>query len=257
MARIIDKDLGYRELIDRVYTLGKPKIAVGIFEADGQQEADDGVTLIEVATINEFGGGHVPSRSFIRAWVDKNQERCREALMSLCVGVLKGEYTAKVAAERFGAWLQGEIQKRIAQGIPPANAPKTIEKKGSSKPLINHRQLRSSVTYAIDWGSGTLRVHKSEATKKRENDAKVAARAARRAAKRKATLRIRARRKAVGGLKKAVKLQARKTLRSVRKGLRQGAKKNSSKLIRTARRTSTKFLRKTKKILRGKKRGSS
>ncbi len=239
---IRDVDRGYRAMIDRVFELGKPKVAVGIFEADGQAPAGEGITLIEVAVINEFGGGDVPARSFLRGWFDEHRERAQKALVVLCQGVLRGEYTAKVAIERFGLWLQAEVQKRIAQGIPPANAPSTVAKKGSSKPLINTGQLRSSITFAVDWGSGTLKVHKSGATKKREADAKAEARAHRRAEKRKEFLRRKARKNAA----RQFKLKARKTFSKARKNVRQVVKST----LRDARKGGGLFLRKAKAVAR-------
>jgi hypothetical protein len=234
-SSVRDVDKGYRKLIDKVFKLQKPKVAVGIFEADGQASAGEGVTLIEVAVINEFGGGNVPARSFLRGWFDENKERAQKTLMKLLADCLEKEGDPKKAIEVFGLWLQGEIQKRIAQGIPPANAPSTIEKKGSSKPLIDKGQLRSSITFAIDWGTGRLKVHKSHATKNREAAAKAEAREERKAARRQATMRKRARRKATR--------QARRELRKNIKGALRNVKKGGKR-----------FLRKAKKLVKSKKR---
>lgn len=224
-------DNGYKALIDAIFVLDKPKIAVGVFEADGQVDVGGGTTLIEVAIINEFGGEGIPARSFLRAWFDENKERAQKALMVLLQGVIKGDTQPKQALERFGLWLQGEIQRRIAQGIPPTNADSTIAKKGSSKPLIATGQLRSSITFAIDWGNGDLKVVPSNATKQRAVDAKAQARAQRKALKRKATLRRQARRKAIRQGKRAVK-----------KGVKRAIK------------TSSKFLRRVKRAALGKRR---
>lgn len=153
-----DIDRGYRDLVKRVFDLQRPRVAVGIFESD--ERTDDGKTVLEVAIINEFGGGNVPSRSFLRAWFDENADRARSTLTKLLQQVVDGKLTKQKALEQFGLWCQGEVQKRIAAGIPPPNAPSTVAKKGSSKPLINKGQLRSSITFAIDLGTGELKVAK-------------------------------------------------------------------------------------------------
>lgn len=148
MAGVRDTDRGYRELVDRIFGLKKPKISVGILEGEGAQAHGD-TTVADVATINEFGLG-VPERSFLRAWFDENEERAYEALRRLFVSVVEGKRTKEQALDVFGLWVQGQIQQRMADGISPPNAASTIAKKGSSTPLINVGQLRSSVTFKVE-----------------------------------------------------------------------------------------------------------
>jgi hypothetical protein len=201
-VQIRDVDNGAKGLIDRLFKLGKPRVAVGVFESDGAASAGEGVTVIEVATINEFGGGNVPPRSWLRAWFDENQEKARELLSRLMASAAKGKITKEQALERFGLWCQGQIQKRIAQGIPPANASSTVRKKGSDKPLIDTGQFRTSITYAIGYGDGGLTPKASRAAVKRQNDAKKQARKARKAKLRNA--------------KKAVKRVVRRVKKAIR-----------------------------------------
>lgn len=157
-----DVDKGYRKLVDRVYGLEKPEIKIGVFESDADHEYDDGITLIEVAITNEFGTDRIPERSFIRAWFDENAEKCRESIRVMMVAVLEGKYTKHQALELVAQKWVGEIQKRMAEGIPPPNAPATIEMKGSSVPLTDTGQLRSSITYAIDGKQAPSALAKSE-----------------------------------------------------------------------------------------------
>lgn len=165
-VKIFSHDYGYKELVRRVYGIQKPKISVGILEKDGAQEhkGEHDLTVLEVAIWNEFGVDaegvdkngkpyhvKIPPRSFIRAWVDENQERIREAMHRLMESVVAGKRTKEEALELLGQWCVGQIQARIAQGIPPPNAPSTIAAKGSATtPLINTGQLRSSVSYRVE-----------------------------------------------------------------------------------------------------------
>ncbi len=162
MPGVKDTDKGYAELVKTIYGLAHPRVAVGIFEAGGQVSAGQGVTLIEVAIWNEFGvEGHIPARSFIRAWFDENIDQAKETLTKLMQAVLAGKLSKAAALNQFGLWMQGQVQARIARGIPPENAESTVLKKGKSKPLVNTGQLRSSVTFAVDMGSGELAVHET------------------------------------------------------------------------------------------------
>ncbi len=145
-----DVDHGYAKLVENVFGIEKPKITVGIFEVAGASTYSDGVTLLEVAIYNEFGTDKIPERSFIRAWFDENESKCKEAVRVMLVAVLAGKYTKEQALEMLAQRFVGEIQKRIAAGIPPENAPATIAAKGSSTPLIDKGQLRSGITYKVD-----------------------------------------------------------------------------------------------------------
>lgn len=108
-----------------------------------------GNTVVEIATIHEFGMG-VPERSFIRAFVDENEALIKKKIRTLGKKIVKGTLSSKQALDILGVWLTGKIQSRIAKGIPPALAQATIDRKGSSKPLINTGQLRSSITHETD-----------------------------------------------------------------------------------------------------------
>ena len=155
--RIRDNDHGYKELVKRVFAFGAPKITVGVHAKEGAEAHEGGpagVTLADVATWNEFGAGTTPERSFIRAWFDENQPRIKEAIRRLLTQVIEGKISEDIALERLGLWMQGEIQKKIAAGIPPPNAARTIEKKGSDKPLVNTGQLRAGITFEVEGPAG-------------------------------------------------------------------------------------------------------
>lgn len=63
--------------------------------------------------------------------------------------VIEKKYNLRVALDRFGLWAVGEIQQRIADGIPPPNAQSTVDRKGSSTPLIETGQLRASIKHKV------------------------------------------------------------------------------------------------------------
>jgi hypothetical protein len=153
-GRFVDRDRGFRALVQRVYRFGAPQVAMGILEADGAQpaagaEGNQPLTVLDVGTWAEFGTESEPERSFIRAWFDQAEPQLREEFAKLLQEVLKGTKTKEQVLELVGLRGQGAIQARIAAGIDPPNAPSTIERKGSSKPLIDTGQLRSSISFAV------------------------------------------------------------------------------------------------------------
>lgn len=157
---VTDTDHGYAALVERVFGLAqqKPVITIGIHEEEGagahptEDEIEETVTILLVAIFNEFGtsDGHVPERSFIRAWFDEAEPELRKDLVTLMRSVVAGKRTSREILELMGQRAVGQIQQRISSGIAPPNAPSTIRQKGSSTPLIDSGILRSSVTYKIE-----------------------------------------------------------------------------------------------------------
>lgn len=184
MLKVVDR--GYRKLLDTFAQLGlrKTRITVGVHAADGRElhEASEfGETVLDVAIANEFGTDTIPQRSFIRAWFDENRKKNNDAIKRMLQSVIKGKRSRHDAFELLGQAFVGQIQRRIAQGVPPPNSPATIAWKGSSKPLINSGQLRTSVSYAID---GKVRPSKSTGNRsqkrKKQSEQRKAARNLRR-----------------------------------------------------------------------------
>lgn len=224
-----DQDKGYREFVRRFWPDGAPKISVGIHEADGAAEHDgrSPMRVIDIAQIHEFGLGNVPERSFIRAWFDENEPRAREALMRLMTSVLEGKRQPDEALEAFALWVVGEIQARIAKGIDPPLDPRTVKRKGSSVPLIDTGQLRSSISYEIVMPNGAVKRGTSNAAKERAVKAQTALREQ----------------------KKADRLAARERARE-RRAIRRDVNKAVKGKIRTVKKTLKKVARKAKKAVR-------
>jgi hypothetical protein len=108
-------------------------------------------SLLEVAIVHEFGAGHVPARSFIRATIDEKRAEIAREQAKAARAVLSGQVSADVALARLGQFVVGLIQARIVAGIAPPLAASTLRRKGrKTTPLILTGQLRSSVTYAVE-----------------------------------------------------------------------------------------------------------
>jgi hypothetical protein len=152
---IIDRDHGWRALIKRVEGLKEPAaVAVGILARDASKD-DGGSSVLKVGTANEFGvrdaegNIRIPERSFVRAWFDENRDRAQKVLRGLFRRVIAGQLTEEQALDQFGAWAVGEMQARIARGVSPPNAQSTIDRKGSSTPLIDEGILRSALVFEV------------------------------------------------------------------------------------------------------------
>lgn len=155
-VKITDRDKGAKALIARVEKSAGPfTLTVGVHGEEGGASTGDGKSTVgEVATMNEFGLG-VPERSFIRAWAEEADAQCKADLRALGLAITKGAVPdAQTGLDQLGLRFVGQIQARISSGIPPENAQSTVDKKGSSTPLINTGQLRSSVRHKVVAGEG-------------------------------------------------------------------------------------------------------
>jgi type II secretory pathway component PulF len=106
------------------------------------------VNVATVAAAHELGLG-VPLRSWLRTPIDALRPEIQKQMKKLAQQVERG-LPLENALDRLGLWLVGKLQKGIAAGLPvPPLAPATVAKKGSSKPLIDTGQMRSSISHEV------------------------------------------------------------------------------------------------------------
>lgn len=152
-AHVTSKDHGANAMIAAAMRLMRgAELKVGVLASGKAGDKEPGgMTVADVATIHEFGApdANIPERSFIRAWYDDNLEENRAHLRSIEKRALRGEITQEQGLNQFGLLCQASIQTRIANGIAPALKPATIAAKGSSTPLVDTGQLKSSITYEV------------------------------------------------------------------------------------------------------------
>lgn len=144
-VRVVDR--GARALLTRLRA-SATAVEVGVLGADASKEESEGVTVADVARWAEYGIGQ-PQRRWLGGWIDENQAALLERVRIESRAVIAGDRTKPEALARLGLWIQGGIQQRIANGIEPPNAESTVERKGSSTPLIDKGQLRSSIANRV------------------------------------------------------------------------------------------------------------
>jgi hypothetical protein len=122
---------------------GPTKVKVG-FPA-GKVESD----IIARAVFNEFGTGRIPERPFMRNAMRANRSKYNGAMGKAARSVLNGSTSLDGVLSKLGALAQGDIQEEIRDLDTPPNAPSTIERKGSSNPLIDTGEMRQKVTWKV------------------------------------------------------------------------------------------------------------
>ena len=152
-----DIDNGYRAAMKAMRDMAKGRhVVAGIRgekgaqrhpPADGEDGAGSDLSIVEIAAVNEFGtdDGHIPSRPAFRATFDKNRSKYERAIKIGVGHILDGNSTLDVEFGRLGLRMASDIQSAISEGIAPENAPSTIARKGSEKPLIASGRTRQSI----------------------------------------------------------------------------------------------------------------
>lgn len=124
-------------------------VKVGLPKGSGTHPS--GMAMVELGAIHEFGSedGRIPERPFLRGTMKKKTREHNALIRDLAKSVGQGRTGTRQALEQLGARAAGDIQEAIADRIPPANAPSTIKRKGSSTPLIDDGDLRRAITHQV------------------------------------------------------------------------------------------------------------
>lgn len=150
----------YAQIMAELRKAKGAKVSVGVQGAQARtlRSTDDGdtITLAEIATVNEFGSsdGRIPARSFLRSTADARRIELNAVKRAALRSVASGKRTTEEALNLIGQWFAAAVQRTITELRSPPNAPSTIARKGSSKPLIDTGQLRQSITWAVRMGEG-------------------------------------------------------------------------------------------------------
>ncbi len=127
-------------------------VKVGLL-GNGKNERNDGaLTNVEIGAIQEFGAGNVPERSFIRSTFNSKRSEYIAMLKKLVPQIYALKMTVKKALDIIGMRMAADMKKRITEGagIPPPNAPSTIARKGSERPLVDTGQLLNAISWSVE-----------------------------------------------------------------------------------------------------------
>lgn len=125
---------------------GASSVKAGYFEG---KSYPNGFEIAENALVQEYGtmehGGFIPPRPFLSNAM-KN-ERKWETILHAELDKGRNLYQA---LSRVGEEMRRDINKSIDSNIPPPNAQSTIDKKGSSHPLIDDGVMKQSTSYEVE-----------------------------------------------------------------------------------------------------------
>ena len=137
-------DHGFDNIVRQALKLDGKGVKVGIRRGKGSH---DGTDMLDIAVYNHFGTATIPARPFVSDCAEKNAGQIQEAQKRLVYRVYQGGLSADGALAELGAWYVNVQKGHILHGGWTPNAPATVKRKGSNKPLVDTGQLVNTV----DW----------------------------------------------------------------------------------------------------------
>ena len=135
---------------------GKKEVAVGFPAGRGlkARHYPTGASILEVAVWNNFGAprAHIPARPFMNQSAPKII-RAVNRIARLVARESRRKPLTAVELERsfdgMGQVARDVVKETITNGDFVPNAPSTIRRKHSSRPLIDTTDMRAAVQYAV------------------------------------------------------------------------------------------------------------
>lgn len=150
----------YAQTIDDVKNKA---VFVGLPKEKATKTYEDGMSVIRIGAIHEYGIGNNTERSFLRVPFAENKKEI-DAFIQKRFEMSGKEISPIKALEQIGVFAEGISKRSFVKNNWKANAPITIDGgwmrsasgklfkvkgKGSSKPLIDTGVLRNSITSTV------------------------------------------------------------------------------------------------------------
>jgi len=148
MARVIDRDLGWKAIKREMLKAKTLEVAVGILEGSKNGE---GASIAEYATYNEFGTDKIPERPFMRTAFDESKAKISQDMNREGERMALGQVTSQNALTVIGQRHASRIQNVITgRNFLPKLSQQTIDaKKGSTKTLVDTGAMVNAVQISV------------------------------------------------------------------------------------------------------------
>ena len=127
------------------------EVAIGFPEDTAARDTGE-INNPTLAAILEHGSpaNNLPARPFLESGLETGKDRLSRIMELGIRRTLDGDSDGIAwALESAGVEGASLVQRKMIQGPFAPNAPSTIKRKGSSRPLIDTGQLRQSVSYVV------------------------------------------------------------------------------------------------------------
>ena len=147
---MLKKTTKYRENLEKAKRL---VLAVGLPKGQASNAIyGDGMTVVEIGAIHEYGAGNNPVRSFLRVPFKIKKDQIQKNMTTLFRAIAEQGADGVAQMEKAGVMLQN-ISKEAFEtkgfGTWKDIKASTKRKKGSSATLIDTGILRGAITYEV------------------------------------------------------------------------------------------------------------
>jgi len=140
---------GVQGLLDRIRALGESKVYVGIPSSENaRQGATNNATIAAVHELSAPSRG-IPARPFLIPTMRNNAEKYTTLMAQGFRNALQDRTKASEVYEKIGLVASNDVKDYIVSGQFVPLKESTIDRKGSSKPLIDTGELRNSISYEV------------------------------------------------------------------------------------------------------------
>lgn len=144
------KDLGMEAIKDTFKKLSQAHVVVG-YPGEGPVHEGSDMSVAAIAVVTEYGSpaNNVPARPFMRqTWGRNRAETKLKAQLAFGMAV-RQKWSVRDSLQRLGLFYEDKVRDTIDNGSFEALAQTTIDRKGSSKPLIDTGDLRRRVATKV------------------------------------------------------------------------------------------------------------
>jgi hypothetical protein len=140
---------GVQGLLERIAALGDPKVYIGIpSSTNARQGASNNATI---AAVHEMGAPSrgIPARPFLIPTMQNNAEKYTNLMAQGFRNALQDKEKSAEVYEKIGLVASSDVKDYIVSGQFVPLKESTIDRKGSSKPLLDTGEMRNSISYEV------------------------------------------------------------------------------------------------------------
>ena len=141
---------GLKGFLERFKEIGKPKVYIGVpASKNGMHEG--GINMATLLAIHVLGAPSrgIPQRDPLRPPLIANAQRYTDLMAQGIKNALADGTDPNVVYEKIGIVAVNDVNDYFVNGSFKPLDQKTIDRKGSSKPLIDTEELRGAITYEV------------------------------------------------------------------------------------------------------------
>ena len=142
---------GLKGFLERFKDIGKPKVYIGVPASKNSIHKDSKINMATLLAIHVLGAPSrgIPQRDPLRPPLINNAQRYTDLMAQGIKNALANGTDPNIVYEKIGIVAVNDVNDYFVNGsFKPLNQ-KTIDRKGSSKPLIDTEELRGAITYEV------------------------------------------------------------------------------------------------------------